>query len=82
MNLPTPLDLVKPEARRVEGLLELELGADRPWFIAFRSTGRPGAVIVYHSASGNSVGYTDDVMAVGSFLTELCERLKVSPFED
>jgi hypothetical protein len=79
MNIPTPLDLVKPEARRIGGLLELELGANRPWFIAFPSVQRPGVTILYHNQGGISVGYTDDNMAVGSFLTELCDRLKISP---
>jgi len=81
MDALSPLDFARKEARRMEGLLELELGSDHPFFIAFRSADCPGTTIVYHTPHGTSVGYTDDSMAVGSIAVELCERLKVSPFE-
>jgi hypothetical protein len=72
VDIPGPLDFAKIEAKRIEGLLELELGTDRPWFIAFRSARNPGFVIIYHSPAGNSIGYTEDDLAVGSILIELC----------
>jgi hypothetical protein len=76
---PSPLDFAREESRRIDGLRELELGNDHPWFVVFRSERPPGAIILYHTPGGNRIGYTEDVRAVGSIVTEICERLKVTP---
>jgi hypothetical protein len=76
---PSPLDFAREESRRIDGLLELALGNDQPWFIVFRSERPPGAIILYHTLGGNRIGYSEDAAAVGSIVTEICERLKVSP---
>ncbi len=59
-----------------KGLLELELGAEHPFFIAFRSSDCPGTTIVYHTPFGTSEGYTDDSLAVGSIAVELMRAVE------
>jgi len=52
MKLPSPLDVDKAEARRIEGLLKLGIGHAQPWFTVFRSTQPPGAIMIFTAPTG------------------------------